>query len=222
MNPSTRTKLSFGLFALGAIVLAQTLSYKLNINGKAYSSTAIVVKGETYVPLKALQAAGVRSNLAAGTLTLTLPAAQAAGGANQVAALEGCLGEWLFNGIWRVRVTEPKSVTGDRTGATYRVEFRNGTSSSGFAPSGTGWNGMQLALDDGTTTNAINTNEIVDPPYLAGGSHTQTIEFFWENPARTPQKIVILFNPNDDSYKLGVVKFTVPDPSLRIKTTCQK
>lgn len=222
MKKSTQTKLVLGLFALTAMVLAQTVSYKLNINGRAYSSTAIVVKGETYVPLKALQAAGIRSNLAGGVLTLTLPTTQPAGGANQVAALEGCLNEWLFNGIWRVRVTNPQSVTGDRTGATYRVEFRNGTSTSGFAPSGTGWNGMQLALDDGSTTNAINTNEIVDPPYLAGGSHAQTIEFFWENPARTAQKIVILFNPNDDSYKLAPVKFTVPDPSIRIKTTCQK
>lgn len=212
-----------GLLALGAVALAQAITYKLSINGKSYSSTAIVVKGETYVPLKALQASGVRSSLAGGVLTLTLPNAnqQTTGGANQVAALEGCLNEWLFNGIWRVRVTNPQPITGDRNGITYRVEFRNGTNVSGFAPSGTGWGGMQLALDDGTTVGAVNTNEIVDPPYLPGGSHAQTIEFFWDDVNRTPARLVILFNPKDMNTSMNV-KFTVPDPSLRIKTTCQK
>ena len=216
--------------SLAALLLAHALAqaaYRLSINGRSYSSTAIVVKGETYVPLKALQASGVRSSLAGGVLTLTLPGGaapanpQAAGGANAVAALEGCLGEWLFNGIWRVRATDPQALTGDRTGVSYRVEFRNGTKVSGFAPSGTGWGGMQVALDDGTTVGAINVNDVTDPPYLSGGSHAQTVEFAWDDPARTPQKLIVLFNPREMNTSAGV-KFTVPNPNLRINTTCQK
>jgi hypothetical protein len=217
-----KCKLLIGLLAIGTIALAQSVAYKLSINGRSYSSTAIVVKGETYVPLKALQASGVRSSLVGGVLTLTLPGAQAAGGANQVAALEGCLNEWLFNGIWRIRVTDPQVMTGDRNGMSFRFEFRNGTNKAGFAPSGTGFRGIQMALDDGTTVGAVNVNEVSDPPYLQGGSHAQTIEFFWEDTARTPTKLIVLFDPNDDFYKLGTVKFSVPDPSLRFKTNCQK
>jgi hypothetical protein len=227
-----KTKVLLGLLALATIVavtiaLAQAVSYKLSINGRSYSSTAIVVKGETFVPLKALQAAGVRSSLAGGVLTLTLPGAQAGlgsqttGGANQVAALEGCLNEWLFNGIWRIRVTDPQVMTGDRNGMTFRFEFRNGTKESGFAPSGTGWGGLQLALDDGTTVGAANVNDITDPPYLSGGSHAQTIEFFWEDTTRTPSKLIVLFNPKQMNTSANV-KFSVPNPSLRIKTDCQK
>ena len=219
-----KRKIALGLLALGSIALAQSISYRLSINGKSYSSSAIVVKGETYVPLKALQASGVRSSLAAGVLTLTLPGTQATGGANQVAALEGCLNEWLFNGIWRIRVTDPQVMTGDRNGMTFRFEFRNGTSKGGFAPSGTGFRGIQMALDDGTTVAAANVNEVSDPPYIQGGSHAQTIEFFWEDTARTPIKLLVLFDPNDVYYKGrgDGVKFTVSDPSLRIKTDCQK
>jgi hypothetical protein len=217
-----KRKIVLGLLALGSIALAQSIAYKLSINSKSYSSTAIVVRGETFVPLKALQAAGVRSSLAGGVLTLTLPGAKATGGANQVAALEGCINEWLFNGIWRIRVTDPQIMTGDRNGMTFRFEFRSGTKKAGFAPSGTGFRGIQMALDDGTTVGAVNVNEVSDPPYIQGGSHAQTIEFFWEDSARTPTKLIVLFDPNDDYYKLGDVKFTVPDPSLRFKTNCIK
>jgi hypothetical protein len=220
-----RYQIALGVLILGGLAFAQAVSYKLGINGKSYSSNAIVVRGETYVPLKALQAAGVRSSLKGGVLTLTLPASngqKTEGGANQIAALEGCVGEWLFNGIWRVRVTNPTPISGDRNGITYRFEFRNGTNKGGFAPSGTGFRGIMLALDDGTTVGAVNVNEISDPPYLSGGSHAQVLEFFWDNTERTPTKLIVQFDANDPYYKLGEVKFSVPNPSLRINTKCQK
>jgi hypothetical protein len=222
MKPST---IAFGLLIVGGLAFAQGVTYKLSINGKSYSSSAIVVRGETYVPLKALQTAGVRSSLKGGVLTLTLPASntqKTEGGANQIAALEGCVGEWLFNGIWRVRVTNPTPVIGDRNGITYHFEFRNGTNKGGFAPSGTGFKGILLALDDGTTVAAVNVNEVSDPPYLSGGSHAQVLEFFWDNTERTPTKLIVQFDANDPYYKLGEVKFSVPNPSLRINTKCQK
>jgi hypothetical protein len=207
---------------LGTIALAQAVTgYKLVINTKAYSGQAIVVKGETYVPLKALQAAGVRSSLTGGTLTLTLPSASTDGGANQVAALEGCLNEWIFNGIWRVRATNPTPITGDRNGLSVRFEFRNGTQANGIAPSGTGWGGAFLALDDGTTVGATNVNDVTDPGYVPGGSHMQTLEFYWDDVARTPKKLIVIFNPKEMNTSANV-KFSVPDPSLRVKLDCTK
>ncbi len=212
----------FGILVVGASVLAQTVSYKLFINGKAFSSPAIVVKGETYVPLKALKSAGVTASVVGGKLQLTLPkGSQVAGGANQVVALEACVGEWLFNGIWRVRITDPQDLTGDRNGRSYRFEFRNGTKLSGFAPSGTGMDGILMALENGTTVGAENVNEVSDPPYLAGGSHSQTINFYWDDASVKPQKIVVLFNPKNMNTSFDV-KFNVPDPNLRFKTDCTK
>lgn len=191
-------------------------TYTVQWNGRAVPGGAIVQGGKTYVSADALKAAGIAVTLR-GTVVSLAPI----GGANQVAALEGCLGEWLFNGIWRVRVTDARPLPGDRHGYAYRFEFRNGTTASGFAPSGTGWGGIQLALDDGTTAGAENVNEVSDPPYLPGGSHAQVINFYWEDKARTPQKLVVLFNPGEMNTAMPV-KFSVADPSLRIKTTCQK
>lgn len=223
-----RILLAFGV-CLGAVALGQAaqVAYKLVINTRAYSSSAIVVKGETYIPLRALQAAGVRSSLASGTLTLTLPGAQAAptppaqGGSNQVAAVEGCLGEWLFNGIWRVRATTPTAISGDRPGLSVRFEFRNGTQANGIAPAGTGWGGVQLALDDGTTVAAANDNDVRDPGYVPGGSHMQVLEFYWDDAARTPKKLIVIFNPKEMNTSFPI-KFSVPDPSLRVKLDCSK
>lgn len=208
---------------LGTIALAQAVTgFKLVINTKAFSSPAIVVRGETYVPLKALQAAGVRSSLTSGTLTLTLPNATATqGGANQIAALEGCLNEWIFNGIWRVRATNPTPLTGDRPGLSVRLEFRNGTQANGIAPAGTGWGGVQVALDDGATVGADNTNDVRDPPYVPGGSHFQVMSFYWDDATRTPKKLIVVFNPREMNTSANV-KFSAPDPSLRVKLDCTK
>jgi hypothetical protein len=207
---------------IGAVALAQAVTgYKLVINDKAYSNQAIVVKGETYVPLKALQAAGVRSSVASGTLRLTLPGTASAGGANQLTAIEGCLNEWLFNGIWRVRATNLTPLTGDRNGVSVRVEVRNGTQANGLAPSGTGWGGVQIALDNGATVGAENVNDISDPGYVPGGSHFQVLNFYFEDASRVPKKLVMTFNPKEMNTSFNV-KFTVPDPSLRIKLDCTK
>lgn len=210
-----KRRTTLALFLAAPLALAAA-TYTVQWNGKPVPGGAIVQGGKTYVSAEALRAAGIAVTLR-GTVVSLAPV----GGANAVAALEGCLGEWLFNGIWRVRVTDARPIPGDRHGHAYRFEFRNGTTSSGFAPSGTGWGGIQLALDDGTTVGAENVNEVSDPPYLPGGGHAQVVNFYWENRTRTPQRLVVLFNPREMNTAMPV-KFSMPDPSLRIKTTCQK
>jgi hypothetical protein len=53
----------------------------------------------------------------------------APGGAKQRQAVEGCLNQWLFDGIWRFRVTKvaPINPDGMRPGYGVAVEVRNGT-----------------------------------------------------------------------------------------------
>jgi hypothetical protein len=215
---------------LGSIVLAQTAqtTYKLVINNKAFSSNAIVVKGETYVPLKALQASGIRSSLKAGTLTLTLPNATNAGGATQVAALEGCLNEWLLNGIWRFRVI---SVTpyqeNEHVGWTLKMELRNATKANGFALSGTGYESFKLAFNDGNTLDPYNVNDLRDPPIPPGAGVVSEVTF--ENIKKVqgePQKLLLFIRPDAFTIKhlresVGIA-YSVPDPSFRVKLDCKK
>ena len=82
--------------------------------------------GKTYVPLSALQSLGIQVSTGSGVTSLTGGKAVAAapgtttaastpnngaGGANQKASVTGCVNEWLFNGVWRMRVTKVEPVT---------------------------------------------------------------------------------------------------------------
>jgi hypothetical protein len=214
---------------LGTIALAQAVTgYKLNINNKSFSSPAIVVKGETYVPLKALQAAGVRSSLSGGTLTLSLPNAPVnQGGANQSEALEGCLNEWLFNGVWRFRATSLEPFKdGDRSGWRVAAELRNGTKADNIALSGTGFTALQLALSDGNQISVYNVTDL-NVPVAQGASIRASLVFYSDDPneARTPTKLLLLLKPSASDVgmlrSVGV-SYSTSDPSFRVKLDCTK
>lgn len=84
------------------------------------------------------------------------PQATAQGGSHQLNALEGCLNQWLFNSIWRVRILKIVQITRPMTdlpGFALTVEFRNGARkttslvSTGIPLMGSAGN---LIMDDGT------------------------------------------------------------------------
>ncbi len=222
------TKILFaGTFVCGAIVLAQAVSYNLSINSKAFSSKAIVVKGETYIPLKALQAAGVRSSTMGNNLTLTLPNSTGAGGAVQAAALEGCIGQWLFNGIWRFKVNAIKTFTeNDRTGWDIPVELRNGTKSNNIAPAGTGYNGLTLNFADGNVITPYNPNDITDAGINQGQGVVVTLRFYNDQKLEAePQKLIFFLQPKSETVlflRSLNLAYTVPDASFRIRLNCNK
>ncbi len=214
---------------LGTVALAQAVtSYKLNINNKSFPGSAIVVKGETYVPLKALQAAGVRSSLSGGTLTLSLPSATATqGGANQNAALEGCINEWLFNGVWRFRATSLEAFKdGDRSGWRVAAELRNGTKANNIALGGTGFTALQLALSDGNQIGVYNVTDL-DVPVAQGASVRASLVFYSDDPneARTPTKLLLLLKPSASDVSVlrsAGGSYSTSDPSFRVKLDCTK
>jgi hypothetical protein len=214
------------------VAVAQGVSYQLSINGKSYSGAAIVVKGETYVPLKALQAAGVRSSLSGSKLALTLPGAPSpgvtTGGATQVAALEGCLGEWLLNGIWRFRVISVRPYQEyEHTGWKLKMELRNATKAGGIALGGTGFERFSLAFGDGNTLEPYNVNDLTDPGVAPGAGVVSEVTF--ENNKGVlgePSKLLLFIRPDAATVKylresVGI-GYSVPDPSVRVRLDCQK
>lgn len=226
--------------AVSALAFAAQTTYKLVINNQPASSQAIVVNSKTYVPLDALQKAGVKSNLSSGTLSLTLPGSagakgtkanpSAAGGSNQLAALEGCVGETLFNGVWRFKVTrfEQGEVDG-KPGWLISVEMRNGSN----APQdvyGTGFSNTNdsysLATADGNTgvwrTSYI-LNDFAVKTVPQAGMFTYQFKFF-ADPSATPEQLQqkpVKFIVRIDARRSSA-RYTVPDPSFRIKLDCQK
>ncbi|MDQ2986226.1 MAG: hypothetical protein M3R13_05825 [Armatimonadota bacterium] len=190
---------------------------KLVINGKAVAGEPVVIKGETYIPLKSLKAAGATAVVADGTLTLTMGAA---GGAGQVSALEGSLNEWLFNGIWRLRVTAVRPNDDGRPGWLVDVELRNGTTADSLALDGTGFQSVQLVMDDANILpQPYNITDFVRPVGQGSSINTSLRYYDDDGGGRKPVKLIVRIAPDDatkrflSGMKLG---YTVPDPSFRI------
>jgi hypothetical protein len=218
------------LFGSSLMAWAASSSLKLSINGKPYS-VAIVQNGKTYIPLEALQKAGVKAIVSKTDVKLELPGF--AGGANQRASLEGCLGETLFNGVWRVKTTKLEPIKTDRLGWGLTLEVRNGSPATitpvdaGF--DGTG-QGIQLAFADASTLNvdAMEVQKLTFASLPTGGAVIVQLKFYYpfvmaENAIKTPTKFLLeLIRPIGDSTKAKGVAFTVPNPSLRVRLDCQK
>lgn len=204
---------------LAAVAFAAQATYRLVINGKPVSGSAIVVKGETYVPLKALQAAGVKAAVANDTLQLTL---QPMGGAGQSGALEGGLNEWLFDGVWRLRVLSVTPLKEDRTGWQVSLEIRNGTKADNIALSGTGLDSISLVLSDGKMIPPYNGTELTDAGFAQGSGKTLTLTFYEDEVGdRKPDKLLILIKPDSDLRKYMKdsmkISYSTDDPSFRVK-----
>lgn len=223
-----------------ALAAQPPVSLKLSINGKAISTPALVINGQTYVPLSALSAFGAVATSSAGRLSLQWPGgagaspnAAAAGGANKLTALEGCVNETLFNGVWRFKVLSVLSGTVEGLpGYLVNVELRNGTPRSqsvfGSGLSNTS-DAYTLVAADGNTgiwrTEHI-LNDFADHSVLQAGLLTYTFKF-WPADSSTPQQTAMVptkFIMRIDTQYVNKkdVPYSLADPSFRINLQCRK
>jgi hypothetical protein len=234
-------------FAFGLAFAADT-TLKLTVDGKA-SGNAIVVAGKTYLPLDALEKAGLKVVRSNGALAVTVsgttqPGAQASsgqvsnqasGGANGKASLEGCIGEQLFNGVWRIKVTKLERITKDEgasLGWGLSLELRNGTKST-ITPNGTGIENSDivLAFDDASTL-ALTPFEAQKLTYAnvpTGTAVVLKLPYFYEigineSDIKTPIKFLFQIDPSkiDKNTRESGVAYSVPNPSFRVRLDCQK
>jgi hypothetical protein len=220
------------------LALAQG-TLKLIINSQAASTPAIIQNGKTYIPLEALQKAGVKVSNSAGTLSLTLPGiTPVQGGANQRASLEGCLGETLFNGIWRFKATKLEPITRDAgtpietPGWGLTVELRSAAKTM-VQPVFTGVNdqGIQLAFADAQTmtVEGLDTQKLSYANLPPGGVLTHQLKFWYKydfprDQIQKPTKLLFEINTSgfENTIKASGASYTTPTPSLRVRLDCQK
>jgi hypothetical protein len=233
VNPAT---VALAVALLGLAVAAGS-SYSLVVNGQVSKEQAIVVSGKTYVPLSVLKSLGVASSLKGTTLTLgsqggTPSSSTAAGGANAREALEGCVGETLFNGVWRLKVLklEPISRGENQPGWGVTVELRNGTKVK-LAPYRTGLEGISLVLPDGNALefDELNGQALTLNDLAQAAGITAQLKFYFPYGTPTenlpkPEKLVVQFDPGKlwDGVRKEGVAFTTPSPSFRVRLDCQK
>jgi hypothetical protein len=162
-------------------------------------------------------------------------AAQNVGGSTQTSAQAGCMNKWMFDGMWRVRVTKVVFVpaTAD-TPSRYDVtmQWGNGTSMS-LAPNGTQTNDPILQLKDGTTIVASTghgemvLDSLTYHDFPPSGQFTYTQPFIQGDPPLTADnpavKLLITFDvadyrkahPDGELWRQKTI-----NPNYRIDLTC--
>jgi len=211
--------LGLGALSIAALAWAQSgANLSVVIDGKSVPGKTTVVKGQTYVPLSALRAAGAKATISGGKLTLSFAPA---GGANQVTALEGGIDKWLFNGIWRFRVTGVVPNDDGRPGWKVAVEMRNGTKLDNVALGGTGFDSVSLIMEDGNALRPYNITDFVDKGLGQGATNVMDLIFYDDEGAgRKPDRLIVRIVPDDftkNFLKNQGAAYTVGDPSFRVR-----
>lgn len=160
------------------------------------------------------------------------PQATAQGGSHQLNALEGCMNQWLFNGIWRVRVLKIAQITrpmSDFPGFALTVEFRNGARkttslvSTGIPLMGSAGN---LIMDDGSPLDFSAPENTAWPTFYneslpPSAGFTTDLKFFYAAKPSTvgkPDKWLLEIDPSKEWQ--GSPKYTTSQPSLRVRLGC--
>lgn len=224
---SIHTALS--VLALSAAPVAAAQTYSLVVNGQVSAAGAVTVNGQTYVPLSALKTLGIPSSLQGKTLTLgTGAAATAPGGANQRASLEGCVGDTLFNGLWRVTVRSVKPAQrygGQQKGYEVTLDWKNGSAVTTDGLN-TGVKGLQLILQDGSTLESETVQDVLYRKLAQGAGNTFTLAFYADSAASAKltaaDKLLVEIDPAVLKATGVKAAYTTPTPSLRIRLGCRK
>ncbi len=157
-------------------------------------------------------------------------AAMPAGGANQRSSVEGCLGQTLFNGLWRLTVTE-SAIKVNPDDADYKnwgitLELRNGKNAQNSAGDSGFQEYPQIAFADGTVLDMQTgaqvqfQNAIFYKSLPPGGVARTTMYYRMEgdNMNKVPTKFLVSIKPVEYGKKFG---YTVPDPSFRVDLSCR-
>ena len=223
---------------LTSFALAASPGYSVVVNGQVAPDQAIVVGGKTYVPLSALKLLGVQTSLRGNTLTLGTQAtlATAPGGTNQRASLEGCIGETLFNGVWRFTTKKVEAIGADvglGPGWGVTVELRNGTTTK-TSLLDTGLTSIDLIQLDGNTF--VFEERTAEEPFLykavtQAGGVTYQLRFHVQDARAEASSVTrpVKLNVQIDPKRLtagyliaGKVAYSTPTPSFWVKLECQK
>ncbi|GGR79730.1 hypothetical protein [Deinococcus sedimenti] len=197
------------LLGLTALTTAAAAPVTLTLNGQPTTLSTSVIGGVTYIKLADLQ-----------------KALAAQGGANAKASVSGCLNEWLFNGIWRMRVTKVQPISDGGYGVT--VEVKNGTTQTlKMNDAGIRYNNaINLIFADGNSWAKMSVTAWQDKTYAKLPQGTGTVFEFRIFPedqngaASAPTKF--LFEVLNETSSDVKPRFTVADPSFRVDLTCRK
>lgn len=201
--------------ALIGVAIAQSVKQlSVTLAGKPLKLESVVVSGKTFVSLEQLKKA----------LPNPAPPTGAAGGANQLAAASGCIGEYLFNGVWRLKVRS--SLYSIEEKAWYlTIELRNGTnkvSQPFYTGANLHGNDISLITEDGNSLNLESGNTLYDDilrkSIAPGAAGVSKIWFRADSAIPKATKLLWAMSAAANTQNAPLAK----DPALRVDLTCQK
>lgn len=147
-------------------------------------------------------------------LALQAQAAPNEGGSTQVSAQPGCLNQWMFNGMWRVRATKVTfrpAADGYSNAWDVTMQWGNGTAFADLSPNDTLVGDLVIALGNGDTLSANSTTygtliqqKLDYRTFPASGQYTFTQTFYSSDTldeANKPAKLLVTFDvPKYRSY----------------------
>jgi len=150
-------------------------------------------------------------------------------GANQRASVEGCMGQTLFDGFWRFKVTSLTSTQETSPGLSIpawavTMEIRNARPQDSM-PSLLGVERPELILQDGTVlqlsvgSNLSYSEDLQFKELPPGGAAHSKVYFRIDNNAARPTKLLLGVNSTADGPK--GVGYPMHDPSFRVRLDCK-
>jgi len=201
------------LSCLVAARLAGDLS--LTVNGKPSLKAPIVQDGELFVPASALKMAGAEVVQSGDKVSVVLAPAPVV---SQVKGGQGNLGDWLSNGIWRLKVSDLNLAEGV---CSATVEICNISYVTTY-PAITGVTEIQLYNEKGVRMNFAagsddTWTDLKSFDYAQGGTMTRTLKFD-AKAGGTPTTMLIIVAPDGikkDFLKSKGLKF-LSGPNFRV------
>ncbi|HXN08537.1 MAG TPA: hypothetical protein VN860_02620 [Candidatus Acidoferrales bacterium] len=148
------------------------------------------------------------------------------------AAGEGCMGQWMFNGIWRVRVTKVDPLNdsgGKQIGWLVTEQWRNGTDRK-LAPGNTFAkdqvlvlaNGAQIAATE-TTQGTLSSQDLGFHDFPPSAQYTHLQKFIAAgalDASNKPAAVVIPFDAAKEAANKPLPPYSVNPPNFKIKLDC--
>jgi len=159
-------------------------------------------------------------------------AANAAGGSSEIAGAQGCLNQWMSNGIWRMRATAigPDSPNGTQIGWAVTEQWTNQTNRK-LAPADTLVGDQQLVFASGNTLASSNSagssmsmQKLTFNDFAPGASLTY-VQLFRPtgfDATEKPVKLIVTFDATAMKQRTNMPQYKANPPNFRISLGCVK
>jgi hypothetical protein len=197
-----------GLMGLSTAAVAWFAPKALYVNGAKSAKPLIEQGGEIYIPASALSAAGADVAISPTRVSIQFKPVKTK---DEQAYVEGVLGEWVSNGVWRFRITNVKRLDENPIGtggSGFSLDFEARTTSTKMVQLAySGVLGVQL-LDEDEKRAAVTSNSFAG--YMAdiqpGGGFKNTLLMGSEGGEvmKDAAKLIIQFDKPAKSVRINL------------------